>query len=199
MTESTYKYQTKPTEIQAFKWTADMDQGGEPKWINLALQNGSAKIEKREDGTITMRLKNQFSETIAYQNNYIYQKGDGLYAMPASEFEASYRAQTTDPTLPINTNWTDENGNQKGGQSTGIGYTIAWQRGGVNVAGRNGAFIIEVLESCLNQLEYFQDSKFGSTENVEAISHLNQAIGILVARRERRLSEGTLGTHELDK
>jgi hypothetical protein len=99
---------------------------------------------------------------------------------------------------PINQNWTDADGNHQGGQSTGIGYTIAWQRGDLG-QGRNGAFLIEVLESCLSQLNYFQNSKFASAENSRAIGHLSQAIAVLEARRNRRQAEGTLGTHELDK
>ncbi|MGL5060914.1 MAG: hypothetical protein ACRC62_13140 [Microcoleus sp.] len=51
--------------------------------------------------------------------------------------------------LPINKNWTDEDGNHAGGHSIGIGWTIVWQRGPLNKAGRNGAFLIELLGECL--------------------------------------------------
>jgi len=40
-----------------------------------------------------------------------------------------------------------------GGQSYGIGFTIAWQRGSLLKQSRNGAFLIEVLESCLDKLK----------------------------------------------
>jgi hypothetical protein len=51
---------------------------------------------------------------------------------------------------PINKNWTDADGNHAGGQSIGNNFTIAWQRGPLNEAGRNGAFLIEVLGACLD-------------------------------------------------
>ena len=94
----------------------------------------------------------------------------------------------------ITSNWTDTEGNHDGGVSTGIGFTIAWQRGSLNEADRNGAFLIEVVEVCLNQIEYFQDGKFQCQENAEAIFHLEQAIASLKSRRNRREQDGTLGT-----
>jgi hypothetical protein len=99
---------------------------------------------------------------------------------------------------PINQNWTDDQGNHQGGVSTGIGYTISWQRGPLNVAGRNGAFLIEVLGSCRDQLAYFQDSSFACEENQATLDSLDQAIAHLVSRRDRRKEVGTLGTHEKD-
>lgn len=99
---------------------------------------------------------------------------------------------------PIDRNWTDEDGNHQGGISTGIGYTIAWQRGALNVEGRNGAFVIEVLESVRWQLEYFNEGKYECAENTEAIEHLNQALAQLRTRRDRRKNAGTLSTHSID-
>lgn len=97
----------------------------------------------------------------------------------------------------INSNWTDDNGNHQGGQSCGIGFTIAWQRGPLNENGRNGAFLIEVLAACENQLRYYQNSKFACTENGEALEYLRQALKALESRRSRRDTEGTLGTHKV--
>jgi hypothetical protein len=98
----------------------------------------------------------------------------------------------------INQNWTDEQGNHQGGVSTGIGYTIAWQRGPLNVAGRNGAFLIEVLGSCRDQLAYYQGSSFACQENQSALDSLDKAIAYLMSRRDRRKEVGTLGTHVKD-
>ncbi|MGG6281816.1 hypothetical protein ACQ4M3_09620 [Leptolyngbya sp. AN03gr2] len=97
----------------------------------------------------------------------------------------------------INCNWTN-NGKHEGGVSTGIGYTISWQRGPVNENGRNGAFLIEVLDSCLHQLYYFQESnpEFSCEENDRALENLKACLKALNARRARRLAEGTLGTHK---
>lgn len=94
----------------------------------------------------------------------------------------------------INSNWTDDDGNHQGGQSCGIGFTIAWQRGALHENGRNGAFIIDVLQACENQLRYFQDSKFACEENQAALDCLKKSIDYLRQRRSRRESEGVLGT-----
>lgn len=98
---------------------------------------------------------------------------------------------------PINTNWTN-NDIPDGGISTGIGFTIAWQRGSLE-NGRNGAFLIEVLESCFGRLADYQEGKFACKENMDAIAHLGMAIQSLKSRRDRRASEGVLGTHEPDQ
>lgn len=96
---------------------------------------------------------------------------------------------------PIHSNWTDDEGNHDGGQSVGIGFTIAWQRGALNEDGRNGAFLIEVMEACLNQIKYFQyGKKFRCDENDVAIAHMEKAIAALESRRNRREEAGTLGT-----
>ena len=47
-------------------------------------------------------------------------------------------------------NWSDDEGNHIGGQSIGESYTIAWQRGPLKESGRNGAFLIEVLEALMD-------------------------------------------------
>jgi hypothetical protein len=162
----------------------------------------------------------------------------------------------------INTNWTDENGDHQGGQSCGKYFTIAWQRGPLNEAGRNGAFLIEVLEACLEwmrnpyhpgvgacgigftimfgirdgsqairirklqevlvevleaclfQIEYFQSQeRFACAENAQATENLTDACdalpdidaaltlvtmahAVLIMRRDRRATAGTLGTHQ---
>jgi hypothetical protein len=98
---------------------------------------------------------------------------------------------------PINTNWTNTQDEHEGGISTGIGFTIAWQRGGLNTAGRNGAFLIEVAQACQLQLQYYQNSKYACIENAEALRHLDEAITWLQARRDRRAVEGKLGTQEV--
>ena len=99
---------------------------------------------------------------------------------------------------PINKNWTNEDGTHNGGVSTGIGFTISWQRGPLQEAGRNGAFLIEVLEACHSQLSYFQDSSYPSQENIGALEALKECVKHLESRRERRQAEGTLGTHQPD-
>lgn len=100
----------------------------------------------------------------------------------------------------MDNNFHDKDGNPAGGSSTGIGYTIAWQNGPCpNVDDRNGAFLIEVLESCYNRLAHYQDSRFACVENEAALVNLAACIYSLKMRRDRRTREGTLGTHEVDK
>ncbi|MEH1777151.1 hypothetical protein [Nostoc sp.] len=107
--------------------------------------------------------------------------------------------QDSNQLITINQNWTNDNGTHDGGVSTGTGFTISWQRGPINVAGRNGAFLIEVLEACHSQLEYFQNSAYSSQENIEALDYLEKCIKRLKSRRSRRETEGTLGTHQPDQ
>ena len=100
-----------------------------------------------------------------------------------------------EPTL--NQNWA-ENGEHDGGQSYGPGFTIAWQRGPLTEAGRNGAFLSEVLDACRHQLAYFEYNRHACQENADALGHLEQAIALLEARRARRAAAGTLGTTQVD-
>jgi hypothetical protein len=100
---------------------------------------------------------------------------------------------------PIHTNWTNEDGTHAGGISTGVGFTISWQRGALNTAERNGAFLMEVLDACRHQLMYFQQSKFACEENLLALQHIDEAMFSLQSRRDRRQDQGTLGTHETDR
>lgn len=95
---------------------------------------------------------------------------------------------------PINQNWQDADGNHQGGISTGTGFTIAWQRGSLST-GRNGAFLIEVLEACQSQIDFVNQGKFNCTESTVASGLVSDAIKILNSRRARRQNEGTLGTH----
>ena len=98
----------------------------------------------------------------------------------------------------------DEQGRPAGGISTGIGYTIAWQNGPCPIMedgsqpDRNGAFLIEVLQSCQMRLLAYQNSEFNCEENDIALKGVEAAISILETRRDRRKDAGILGTHEKD-
>lgn len=100
---------------------------------------------------------------------------------------------------PIHRNWVDANGNPAGATSSGVGFVIAWQRGDTEKEGRNGAYLIEVMEACLHQMQFYQTTKFACRENEIAIAKQQEAINILKLRIERREAEGVLGTHELDR
>jgi hypothetical protein len=96
--------------------------------------------------------------------------------------------------MALTQNWSEPDGSHDGGVSYGDGFCISWQRGPLSEAGRNGAFLIEVLEACRDQLAYFDSGKYACTENAAALEHLTQAIQLLEQRRQRRTDEGKLGT-----
>lgn len=102
---------------------------------------------------------------------------------------------------PENTQWHSHHweteGKPDGGQSYGIGFAICWQRGSIQEQGRNGAYLIEVLEACLDELVY-KNKLFPCAENEEAIAYLNQCLDKLRARIKRREDAGIWGTHTPD-
>ena len=104
----------------------------------------------------------------------------------------------------LDSNFTDADDRPAGGISTGVGYTIAWQNGPCPIMkdgsqpDRNGAFLIEVLESCEARLKHFQEGDFACAENAAALDYLEDVIGQLKTRRDRRRDAGTLGTHDPD-
>jgi len=81
------------------------------------------------------------------------------------------------------------------GHSYGIGFCIAWQKGLVSENGRNGAFIIEVLEACLDELEN-KNKNFSCEENIKAIAHLNGCLDELNSRLNRRQNSGLYDVHK---
>lgn len=100
----------------------------------------------------------------------------------------------------VSKNWTDGNGNHQGGQSYGPGFAIAWQRGpmaGALEENQNGALVITVLSAVLDQVKYFQDSKFACEENALAIEHIQAALNAMNSRKGRRKDESKLGTHDV--
>lgn len=100
---------------------------------------------------------------------------------------------------PLDVNFSDHEDRPEGGVSTGVGFTISWQRGPCpEPKDRNGAFLIEVLESCAVRLGFYQSSAFSCVENEQALGHLQDAINLLKARRDRRRAAGILGSHEKD-
>lgn len=84
----------------------------------------------------------------------------------------------------MNNNWRSHhwktNGKPDGGQCYGINatqFTIAWQRGSIQEQGRNGAFLIEVLEACLE----FCQNKAEVGFHDRAISSVTSGIGFTIA------------------
>lgn len=95
-------------------------------------------------------------------------------------------------------NWSDEQGNPRGGVSYGPGFTISWQQGPIVGGTRNGAFLLDILAVCKEKLEYYQRGPFACEENAHALISVASAIDVLTTRKDRREAAGTLGTHEPD-
>ena len=77
----------------------------------------------------------------------------------------------------INSSHWEIEGKPDGGVSYGEGFCISWQRGPLT-EGRNGAFLLDILEVCKHQLEYYQNGQFACEENAKALECIEEAIDI---------------------
>jgi hypothetical protein len=93
------------------------------------------------------------------------------------------------------TNWTDAKGLPAGGMVVGQGISISFQDGPVKVNGENGAQVEDVLHAALQRLEWLNSGAFRCRENSLAITEIESALHWLRDRTERRVREGTEGTH----
>lgn len=96
----------------------------------------------------------------------------------------------------------DELGQPTGGTVNSVGINIAWQdgpRGTVNgeLAAPNGAFIEDVIYAAMQRLAFFQQSAYAHQSNVEAVTHLREALDSLASRTAERKESGKLGKHEV--
>lgn len=94
-----------------------------------------------------------------------------------------------------------EGDNPTGGYVHGPGLCIAWQDGprGKDAEGNllpaNGAFVEDALAAAFQRLAFFQDSKFNSPDNAEAMEHISAALDALSLRTKARANRGVLGSH----
>ena len=104
-------------------------------------------------------------------------------------------------------NYNDRDGNPSGGYCEGIGLSIVWQDGPLQVpetmeypAHRrdpNGAFVETVIAAAKQRIEYYQESQFASSYNEKAIMYLGLALNELNARTAERESRGVEGSHQI--
>lgn len=98
-------------------------------------------------------------------------------------------------------NWLDEQDRPAGGVAYGNGFAISWQNGplgrGEDRDEPNGAFVEDVIFTCLNRILAYQNSEFKCTENATAINRLTDALTALDSRTKDRESRGVEGTHEV--
>jgi len=97
--------------------------------------------------------------------------------------------------------WSDDSGSPAGGCTFGTGFCISWQNGPLNRDEErldpNGAFVETIIAVALDRLEFYQQSKFISEYNANAIAALSEALGHLNARTADREERAVEGTHSL--
>lgn len=95
--------------------------------------------------------------------------------------------------------WSDADQNPAGGVTTGRGFTISWQNGPLGRGNErreaNGAFVEDVIGAAIDRIECYQQSKFASSFNAEALEHLKGAIAALRSRTADREARDVEGTH----
>ena len=100
----------------------------------------------------------------------------------------------------ISHHWNDQNGNPEGGQTSGVGLTIAWQRGPLgrppNRKEPNGAFVEDVIMAAVDRIQFYQKSPFACRENALALNKLQEALHWLEERTKGREERGVEGTYE---
>jgi len=96
-------------------------------------------------------------------------------------------------------NIVDEAGNPAGGTARCTGIDIRWQDGplgrGPARKDPNGAFVETVIAIAIQRLEFYQMSRFACTANLNAIVHLQDALGFLQDRTRLREEREVEGTH----
>lgn len=88
------KYRKKPIEIEAFKWTGDINQTEDPIWIVEAIKKGDAWVQEDSiNGAIEMRIKTLEGVMTANRGDYIIKgiKGE-IYPCKPEIFEMTYEA-----------------------------------------------------------------------------------------------------------
>jgi len=109
--------------------------------------------------------------------------------------------------------WNDVNGNPEGGTTFGNGFAIGWQHGplgrhaegcepgkpcvkGCTRVAPNGAFVEDIIEAAADRIRYYQNSRFASLYNADALFCLNEALRHLDQRTKDRETRAVEGTHK---
>jgi len=106
--------------------------------------------------------------------------------------------ETREQALQVD-NHLDGQGNPTGGSVLGVGIAINWQDGplGRPPSQPTGAFVETVIRAALQRLLFYNEGKFRCRENSLAITHLEEALHWLWARREDREARQVQGLHEV--
>ena len=97
---------------------------------------------------------------------------------------------------------TDDEGNPRGGESSGEGFKITWQNG---VLEPTGATVEDLIATLIMRMRYYQgelpgqeaaEGKFRCRENFLVITHLEDALHWQQHRTRERRSRGVEGTYK---
>ena len=135
---------------------------------------------------VDQRAENARNEQVAeelYNRNVNTGVGGAMTPMDYGGGKSvAYSRRPVDSTFQV-----DRHGNPKGGLTMGEGFHIDWQ---------NGAFLEEVIEGCIERLEFFQSGKFACKENEYAIEHLRLAQREMQRRLNNRKERGVEGSYQ---
>ena len=94
-----------------------------------------------------------------------------------------------------------KDGKPFGGQTSGRGFEITWQRGPLLIDGQrvepNGAFVQDVISAAIGRLQFYQSSDFRCSENAMAITKLEEAMHWMDHRTQARMARDVEGTWEV--
>ena len=77
----------------------------------------------------------------------------------------------------------------------GLGTTIRFQNGAINVVGTNGLTHEALTAVIIDRLEGFQRGPYACADNAEALEHYRAGMAALKRRTEARVARGVEGTH----
>jgi hypothetical protein len=212
------RYQKKQLQVQAVQWFKDGDHPDVRRCDQatcLRLSNLSPSLDA-VNWTQMGVCGEAGRERLVKPGYYVVTGITGeIYPVSPDIFKESYELfneNTEKISSPlelrhfVSHNWADGHGNPAGGSVHGIGFVIVWQNGplkeqadseGAVAISHNGASVEQIIAACADRLEFFQDSKFSSQYNEDAIAHLDLAIACLKARTEDREKRGVEGTNQI--
>lgn len=90
------KYRKKPIVIDAFLWTADQYQGGEPDWIVDAIKRGEVWFHNEGTEDVKMEIKTLEGNHIADRGDFIIRGVAGeIYPCKPDIFKQTYELAST--------------------------------------------------------------------------------------------------------
>lgn len=85
------KYRKKPVVIEAFKWTADIDQTEDPIWAIDRIKDGTVKFENVGTNDVKMIIKTLEGDMRADRGDFIIKGVNGeIYPCKPDIFEKTY-------------------------------------------------------------------------------------------------------------